>query len=124
MYKMAGGSLIKLLDLIAFPVLQKACECLHMMKSDFFSAGINSPLTPIPPMSKTSFDFSPAAISRCLEASKSTTPSVLKPRRNYTPIAIEISPPDISPIDFPMHSANRNVVSPNSTVESLTPNTM
>ncbi|XP_037032103.1 ankyrin repeat and SAM domain-containing protein 6-like [Bradysia coprophila] len=80
---------------------------------------IHSPLTPIPPMSQqSSFDFSPAAINRCLEASKSTTPSVLKSRRNYTPSFLELSPPDISPIDYIPNSANRIVVSPNSTIGS------
>lgn len=69
-------------------------------------------------MSQSSFDFSPSAINRCLEASKSTTPSVLKPRRSFTPSFLDLSPPDLSPIDFITNSAKRNAVSLNSTTGS------
>ncbi|KAJ6646584.1 hypothetical protein Bhyg_01797 [Pseudolycoriella hygida] len=81
---------------------------------------VRSPLTPIPPIlaKQSSFDFSPSAIKRCLEASRSTTPTVLKPKRTYTPNFFELSPPDFSPIEYNTPSLNRNFVTPNTTINS------
>ncbi|KAJ6647112.1 Protein bicaudal C like 1 [Pseudolycoriella hygida] len=66
---------------------------------------IHSPLTPIPPMNQTAFDFSPSTIKLYLEQPRKQTPALSKERRTCTPLTLDLPTPNLSPIeDFTIHA--------------------